>query len=250
MSDKILFVMFQGRNTTLRSWNENTKSRFLARLKQVGNVYAYQDRLYNLSSSTRNFTLADIMPDSYISNIYTDIKKKYDLTKYKLIPIGWSAGGLFALYFAQVYHANCSRIILLDPVLWTKSNMPRLLARLKHDTVKLTPNVLKQLLLSKSYNIIKDSGNYMRALFFGKRLNVKLPVNTIAFVNFEKPEHEKHILSDYFTNKRKSIEIDVLTKANPNYQAIILKNKTHCVFDMVLPAKLIIDHIIQEFKKI
>ena len=195
--------MFQGRNTTLRSWNEDTKSKFLTRLKQIGDVYTYQDKLYNLSSSTRNFTLADIIPDSYVANIYSAIKKKYDLTKYRLIPVGWSAGGLFALYFAQVYYANCSCIVLLDPVLWTKLNITRLLSRLKHNTVKLTPNVLKQLLLNKSYNIIKDSGNYARAVFFSKQLSIKLPVNTISFVNFEKHEHEKHVLSDYFTNQRK-----------------------------------------------
>ena len=243
MDKKLLFIMFQGRNTTLRSWNENTQSKFLTRLKQKGDVYTYQDKMYNLSSSTRNFTLADIMPDSYIANIYADIKKKYDLTKYTLIPVGWSAGGLFALYFAQVCHANCSRAILLDPVLWTKPNMPRLLARLKHDTIKLTPNVLKQLLLNKSYNIIKDSGNYMRAMFFSKRLSIKLPVDTISFVNFEKPEHEKHTSQDYFTNKRKKIEIDILSKANPNYKAVILNNKTHCVFDTISVAKLIINSI-------
>ena len=35
----ILFVMFQGAGTNLKSWNEETDSKFLDRLKKIGKVF-------------------------------------------------------------------------------------------------------------------------------------------------------------------------------------------------------------------
>ncbi len=40
---KILFIMFQGSDANLKHWNENTESKFLDRLKELGSVYSYQD---------------------------------------------------------------------------------------------------------------------------------------------------------------------------------------------------------------
>ena len=45
---KILFVMFQGAGTNLKSWNEYTESKFLDRLKKIGKVYTYQDNVNNI----------------------------------------------------------------------------------------------------------------------------------------------------------------------------------------------------------
>lgn len=36
---KILFIMFQGSGTNLKSWNEYTESKFLDKLKLIGDVY-------------------------------------------------------------------------------------------------------------------------------------------------------------------------------------------------------------------
>jgi hypothetical protein len=43
--EKILFIMFQG-GSNLKSWNEYTESKFLDRLKKIGKVYVYQDKIY------------------------------------------------------------------------------------------------------------------------------------------------------------------------------------------------------------
>ena len=40
---KILFIMFQGGHSNLKSWNEYTESKFLWLLKKLGSVYTYQD---------------------------------------------------------------------------------------------------------------------------------------------------------------------------------------------------------------
>ena len=45
---KILFIMFQGSGTNLKTWNEYTKSKFLDKLKDLGSVYIYQDKTYNI----------------------------------------------------------------------------------------------------------------------------------------------------------------------------------------------------------
>lgn len=45
---KILFIMFQGAGTNLKSWNEYTNSKFLDRLKEIGKVYTYQDKVNNI----------------------------------------------------------------------------------------------------------------------------------------------------------------------------------------------------------
>ena len=45
---KILFIMFQGSGTNQKYWNETTKSKFLDRLKTIGSVYTYQDKVYNI----------------------------------------------------------------------------------------------------------------------------------------------------------------------------------------------------------
>ena len=45
---KILFIMFQGAGTNLKTWNEYTKSKFLDRLKKLGDIYTYQDKVNNI----------------------------------------------------------------------------------------------------------------------------------------------------------------------------------------------------------
>ena len=40
--------MFQGSATNLKTWNEYTESKFLDRLREIGNIYMYQDKIYNI----------------------------------------------------------------------------------------------------------------------------------------------------------------------------------------------------------
>ena len=65
---------------------------------------------------------------------------------------------------------------------------------------------------------------------------------TLAFVNMQEPEGDSW--SNEFNNHRRTAEIKILKKHNPeNYTAIIFKNKTHYIFDMIEPAKEIIKQI-------
>ena len=78
---KILFIMFQGAGTNLSTWNKYTKSKFLDKLKTLGSVYTYQDKInniwhYNLTNSAHDdydddldFDLSYIRVNSHIKMV-------------------------------------------------------------------------------------------------------------------------------------------------------------------------------------
>ena len=88
---KILFIMFQGAGTNLKSWNEYTKSKFLDRLKKIGDVYTYQDKVNNIwhydmkdkehidFDSNIDFDLSYVNPNTHIKMVYADIQAKYNI---------------------------------------------------------------------------------------------------------------------------------------------------------------------------
>ena len=261
---KILFIMFQGSGTNQKTWNEHTKSKFLDRLKIIGSVYCYQDKTYNIWHYNKSFSnykdydmdididLSYVKPNKYIKMIYDNICKKYkNIDEYKFIPIGFSAGGSFALYFAQLYSSQCIHVILLDPDLHTPNNMKKRLKMdiddLKNTKYPITNAQYKKLLQewkTKGYiedaNKINNINHYIRSLFFSKHLKLQLSVPTLAFVNIQEPEG--NILNIAFTNKLKLEEVNILEKHN-NYKAIIFTNKTHYIFNMIQPANIIIKEI-------
>lgn len=99
----------------------------------------------------------------------------------------------------------------------------------------------------KDMYLINDVCHNVRSTFFSKPLRLKLPVPTLAFVNVEDPEGESEPDSTNFAKLR---EIRTLKKHNPKtYKAIVFTNKTHCVYDMVEPAKEIIKQISIFLKK-
>ena len=262
--------MFQGSGTNLKSWNETTQSKFLDRLKKLGDVYTYQDKVNNIwhydmkdkehtdFDSNIDFDLSYVNPDTHIKMVYDDIQAKYNIEEYKFIPIGWSAGCMLALYFSQVYSAQCIHVVLLDSTLWTPNNMKIKLKELKHlskDLYPITNAKYKKILqgLKENHtntedilteNILKIYylNGYIKALFISQHLKLKLPVPTLAFVNMQEPEGDSW--SNEFNNHRRTAEIKILKKHNPeNYTAIIFTNKTHYIFDMIEPAKEIIKQI-------
>jgi hypothetical protein len=263
---KILFIMFQGAGTNLKSWNEYTKSKFLDKLKELGSVYTYQDKVNNIwhydmkdkehidFDSDIDIDLSYVNPAKHIKMVYEDIQKKYkNSDEYKFIPIGWSAGCMFALYFAQVYLEKCIHVILLDSALWTPNNMKLRLQTINKSGINDTPNTdikLRKMLdgwKNQHTNIddmylINDICHNVRSTFFSKHLKLKLPVPTLAFVNIQEPEGDEY--SKDFNNNRRMAEIKILEKHNPkNYKAIIFTNKTHYIFDKLQPAKKIIKEI-------
>ena len=262
---KILFVMFQGAFDNLTAWNKDTKSKFLDRLKTLGSVYTYQDKInnirhYNLTDPEHNdfdddidFGLSYITVNNHIKLVYDDIQRKYkNLANYKFIPIGHSIGGLFALYFCQKYASQCLHCILLDPTLWTPKNMKLRLEFLKSKGgyVKITNIKFKKMLQDwKDFHtnvedmyLINTINHMIRSSYFSKHLKLKLSVPTTSFVNIENPE-KKPVPKDV-NNKNKLNEIKILEKYNPDkYKAILFINKTHYIFYDIQPAKKIIKYI-------
>jgi len=247
---KILFVMFLGNGANIKDWNENTKSKFLDRLKTLGSVYVYQDKVHNILhydlnfpdhkeyDNDINFDLSYVKPNSHIKLVRNDISNKYkNIDDYKFIPIGWSAGSLLAQYFTQSYASQCLHCILIEPAsipinfiiseqFTVKSNIQfkKMLQNLKYcntDDIVLMENIIWNLRLS----------------FYSKHLKLKLQVPTTSFVNIEYPEIHKG------NNKIRFDEIKLMNKHNPDkYEAIIFINKTHTIFNFIQPAKQIIKY--------
>ena len=263
---KVLFIMFQGSITNQKHWNEHTKSKFLDRLKELGSVYTYQDKTYNIFhydifdlehkdfDSDIDFDLSYVSPDTHIKIVYDDIKKKYkNIKDYKFIPIAWSGGSMLALYFAQVYSSQCIHVILLDPNALTPNTITKNLNGLKKVTNGIYPITnakYKKMLqaLKKTKTDLKDILNiyfingYIRVLFTSQHLKLELPVPTLAFVNLQKPEGDEWSID--FNNKLRLEQVKTLEKHNPeNYKAIIFTNETHYIFNSIQSAKAIIKEI-------
>ena len=239
----ILFIMFQGSGTNLKSWNEYTESKFLDQLKLIGKVYIYQDKIHNIwyydntnpekkdFDSDIDINLSYINLDNHIKMVLSDIKKRYNLKKYKLIPIGWSTGCYLALYFAQLYSKLCKCVILLDSALFTHNNM-KFRLKMLYDNIKniypITNKNYKKLLdnwkinnkdIEDAYKI-NDINNYIRSYFIYNNLDIKFIIPTIAFINIQEPEKDEW--SEDFNNKRRLQEMNILKRINPkNYISYI-----------------------------
>lgn len=263
---KILFIMFQGAGTNLKSWNEYTESKFLDRLKTLGNVYTYQDKVNNIwhydstdpehndFNSNIDFDLSYVRVNNHIKMIYDNIKSKYkNINDYNFVPVGWSAGCLLALYFAQKYTSKCLHVILLDPALWTPKNMKLRLEVIDGSGINdnpVTNEKFKKMLGDwkishtdkNNMYLINDVIHHTRSSYFSKHLRLKLPVPTTAFVNIQNPEKKEW--SKDFNNRTRLEEVKILKKNNPDtYKAIIFVNKSHYIFNKIQPAKQIIKHI-------
>ena len=262
---KILFIMFQGSGTNQKAWNEYTKSKFLDRLKKLGDVYTYQDKVNNIwhydttdkehtdFDKDIDFDLNYVRPDLHIKMVYDDIQSKYNIEEYKFIPVGFSSGCMFALYFAQVYLEHCIHLIFLDSAVWTEYNMKLRLQQIRGSAKNKSPITdvkLKHMLDGWKINhtniddmyLINDICHNVRSTFFSKHLKLKLPVPTLSFANIQKPELDEW--SKEFNNHRRMGEVKILKKHNPdNYTAIIFTNKTHYIFDQIEPAEEIIKQI-------
>lgn len=270
---KILFVMFQGAGTNLKSWNEYTESKFLNRLKKIGKVYTYQDKVNNIFyynkkdpeyidyDSDIDFDFKYVNVNTHIKMIYDDILLKYkNIDNYKIIPIGWSAGCLMALYFAQKYKSKCVHTILLDSATWTPKNMKLRLQEIDDSGINDKPisNIEFKKMLKKLKNkkttiediyLVNDVIHHRRSTFISKHLKLKLSVPTTSFVNIQKPEGKEW--SKSFNNETRLREIKVLKDYNPtNFNAFIFTNKSHYIFNKIQPAKKIISYINNLKKKL
>ena len=266
---KVLFIMFQGSGTNIKNWNETTESKFLDKLKQLGSVYTYQDKTHNIHYYNKtnpehkdfdpdiDIDLSYVNPDTHVKMVYKDILQKYtNISEYIFIPVGWSAGCYLALYFAQIYTAQCGQVILLDSALWTPHNITKRMKALKHNIMirdktifpitntkykKMLQN-LKEKFDEEDMYTISNIQNYIRTLFISKHLKLQLPVPTLAFVNVQ--EEEKSEWSARFNNDLRLAEVDILEIHNPEYyKAFTFMNNTHYIFNMIEPTTKIIEQI-------
>ena len=259
---KILFVMFQGSMTNLKTWNEYTKSKFLDRLKTLGSVYTYQDKCYNILyynksdpehkdyDSDIDFDLSYVKPNTHIKLVYGDICKKYkNINEYKFIPIGWSIGSGLALLFSQKYKSQCIHCILLDPIYITPKNVPSQIIPLYNKNIKYTNSQLQKMLyeLKNNYseeNFIKLEKfiDYIKFLNYSKKIKLIFKIKTTSFINIDEPAKYSWQKDN---NNNRLYEIKILQKMNPeNYIPIIFTNKTHLIYDKKQPANKIIKYII------
>jgi pimeloyl-ACP methyl ester carboxylesterase len=263
----------------VKSWNEYTKSKFLTRLKKLGDTYTYQDKVNNIFGCDKSekehidydtdidFDFNYLNPDKHLAMVLDDVKRTYDIRNYDLIPLGWSAGCFFALYFAQKYPSLCSHVICLDPALFTPHNIKLRLEEIDERLInnKLLPitNAKLQKLIgklknnnnSKPFNVedmfrVNDAQHHIRSNFFKKHLRVKFKVPVTAFVNVQEPEKKEW--SKDFNNATRLEEIRELARYNtPDmYKAYILRNASHYVFDKVAPAKKIIKVIREVIREV
>ena len=92
---KILFIMFQGSGTNIKNWNETTESKFLDRLKELGSVYTYQDKINNLKieQKTLNDTILNL--DEKVKILHSEISPNIQL-KFRILRT-WREYRLFRL---------------------------------------------------------------------------------------------------------------------------------------------------------
>jgi len=102
---KYLFILFQGSGTNTKVWNEYTESKFVDKLKELGKVYIYQNKTYNVwfydkdnkdrkdYKSDIDFDLSYFNVNKHLQLVMTELQNKYkNIDQYKLIPVGWSLG--------------------------------------------------------------------------------------------------------------------------------------------------------------
>ena len=146
-------------------------------------------------------------------------------------------------------------MVLLDPAVWTPVNMKRVLkelddvtaggasAKVSNARFKRRLGKIKESFDTDEINRLDGMVRHIRATFISKHLRLKLAVPTTAFVNVDRPER-KAGLSKAFNNETRMREVEVLKKANPGtYEAVVLVNAGHNIFEHVKPAKTIVGHI-------
>ena len=244
--NKILFVMFQGAGTAVNIsgnsskfcvWQNDTK--FLNKLKKIGDIFVYQNKLYNVNHYDKsnpdfddyepdiNFNVDYLDMDKHIEMIYNIIKKY----KGKFVPVGWSVGGLFALAFAKKYESRCKLCILLDSVIITPKALKCRIAEYKKRKLmkKLTNINLKKI----QYNIIKtgdkndiklliDTVMHRWTIWIKNNIK-KLPIKTLSFSNIDIP----CLSSDKCFNSILRINEQKLLSKSKNYQYYNYINKGH-----------------------
>lgn len=213
-----LFVLFQSTGSNLKSWNEYTDCGFIDRLREIGEVYIYQDKVNNIWYYDRSnpehvdfdndldINMNDVRVDTHIQKVFKDLREKYPgLENYNIIPIGWSSGAYLALYFSQVFEElmneasssnttkgperACKMTVLLDPALWTPDNIILRLELLTEDAAGLVYPLTNTKLKSMISEWVSNSGetattqkNHYRAKDLAYKINNSILYTRSKFI--------------------------------------------------------------------
>jgi pimeloyl-ACP methyl ester carboxylesterase len=273
---KKLFILFQGSGTNSKSWNEYTDSKFLDKLKEIGHVFVYQDKVHNIwrydktnperKDFPKDLSAIDLSYINLLSHVHTVfemVSKKFPTLEenYEIVTIGWSAGCYLAIYFAEIYKHLVRLTVCLDSALFTPDEMRLRLETLRTDkagmTYPLTDQSVKKLLRDiqrKKENDdalyhFNNSMNYQRSLDFFQFMNTKrflFSVPVLYFVNVQNPEKDEW--SKDFNNETRLNQVKFLHRLNnaTMFQYFILTNKTHMIFNKKQPCQFIISKIAEK----
>jgi len=256
----VLFILFPGMGESGKYWEKYIdwdkkkvmKTSFLQKLKKLGNVYTYTPNVYNiinncvcdydcrlnkkvLYSNPNQLTMNDIHIDSECKRIYEEIKSY----KGKLIPIGHSAGGWFAVRFTKLYQSRCIKTILIESGYLTQKRAKRQIESKtkKHTYPNMTTNKL-QLLVNKlqtnrncKHKLTKDLEHKLTYIYMYcyhrdvKKINGKLPKPTLLFENIKVTNNSKE---DNESNKKQiEYQNELYKKNGKNVNFINLVNTNH-----------------------
>ncbi|MBX9806447.1 MAG: hypothetical protein K2X95_01480, partial [Flavobacteriaceae bacterium] len=145
MSKPYVFVLFQGWGNNLKVWNDYTECHFLDQLKNLGPCFTIQDSTYNIlyyskdpdaDDYDRQIEPNDFKVDLFVQKVFLLLQLS-EYSDHQYIPIGFSFGGLMALYFAQIYSFYCLKVYLFDPATFIPSNTTLELEFLKQRVDKI-----------------------------------------------------------------------------------------------------------------
>jgi len=285
----VTFILFLGHSESDKGWtfyydrdtNSRVETDLLTPLKQIGNVYYYTPKQYNLLYYTDkpnvkklfdpdiDFDLDYLNISKHIDMIYEDVKQKY---KPPYIPIGHSIGNLYALTFAKKHTIECMFTVSLDGSHFTKSNVDIMIEdyiknyknefpnyKNENDMIIKSNNELQQLLNhiksnsdnKKEIHKIFYHEQYSASLLAKSFLTEKLDVPLITFKDISLNDDQKKQSEYNKWNLRGYNEQQTLYKINKdNAMVRYMVNASHFPWSEERYRNEIVDTIKDYIKKI
>ena len=244
----VCFVMFQGGRTNANlCWQEGG---FLPRLREFGDVFIYQNKLYNIFHGLQGFAdfpadiefdLDYLSPEAHLRGLYADVRQKFP--QHVLIAIGWSAGAHLAYGFAQLFPVKS--LILFDPTLVSPAGVR---ARLKFykgivGNCELTPMLLADLLgrlrrkpSTKTAMLLLTLGLMRVTEWVSANLARPIRCQTFSFINLESNEEGG---DPDMTTSLKVSEVAYLKKY-PEYHYRLYVDEDHDIYASPKPQRAIL----------
>lgn len=246
----VCFVMFQGSRTNANlCWQEGG---FLPRLRELGAVFIYQNKLYNIFHglpgfsdfpSDTEFDLDYLSPEAHLRGVYADVRRQFP--RHALVAVGWSAGAHLAYGFAQLFCVKA--LVLFDPTLVSAAGVR---ARLQFyrsivGTRELTQKALADMLgrmrkrpCMKTAMLLLTLGLMRVTQWVAANLATPIVCPTFSFINLVSLESNEDGDSDMTTSLRLE-EIAYLKKC-PEYHYMMYVDEAHDIYARPGPQRAIL----------